>query len=646
LDAYRDELRRGRVDSVGLPGIYIDASPTGAGKTYSEVPALKRAPKSLTVLPSHKNCREVVALYVQEGLYAAAYPCLNKDTCENLTAATNALGHGLSASGSVCLSCPSRKGCEYGAQRQAAEESEHAVCTHKRAELSFEVLARGRPYVTIHEDATGLLQPMLEVRDAADLREAAVVAREASKLLLRLDDSERYFLWQMEKAAEVMASHLEHAEVTTSLDLPASAAKPSRLDLLLLSAMESTGIWPPKETVLLAKALAAGEVAQLAVQVDEIFAPRTHRQKHGQKRLRRTVVAFKQTRLPKRATIWFSDATIEVEKIEALIGRPVINATPVGSVDHQHPVVQFAVDVTKGTGPQAVVDLLQTVVHFFPFSRAGVITHAEHLPVIRDEDPARRLPERLRGRVIMTEHFRGGGTRGSNDWHRDCDLLIVLGTPRVPPRAIRTRLIATGGKAAASRSEESAGWGRDYWSAVTITGRRRTVTYRAYRDHDWHAACRAVVAAELRQAIGRGRVICADGIPVVVVTTEPLGLQILDLERALTDEHLAILDLLRHQNSRRASDMRPTGRASDMRPKNRIVGRMSDALAAPLSTADVASHLRRSSRQAQRLLSDLHEARLIEREGVRGGWLPREFVFPSPAAATCPAVAAGLDGRD
>ena len=83
-------MTKRRLESVNKPGIYLDRSPTGAGKTHADIQLCKAVGKSLTVVPSHANCQETELLFREHGLNAAAYPPLDKYTCQNLTEATRA----------------------------------------------------------------------------------------------------------------------------------------------------------------------------------------------------------------------------------------------------------------------------------------------------------------------------------------------------------------------------------------------------------------------------------------------------------------------------------------------------------------------------------------------------------------------------
>lgn len=81
-----------------------------------------------------------------------------------------------------------------------------------------------------------------------------------------------------------------------------------------------------------------------------------------------------------------------------------------------------------------VADAIRTALTLYPqAAAAGVITHQRHVPIVRGTaksgDP---LGEQLRSRIRTVEHFRGTTSRGFNGWHQDCDLLIIVGTPRDP----------------------------------------------------------------------------------------------------------------------------------------------------------------------------------------------------------------------
>ena len=62
------------------------------------------------------------------------------------------------------------------------------------------------------------------------------------------------------------------------------------------------------------------------------------------------------------------------------------------------------------------------------------------------------------------------------------------------------------------------------WTGFTPTGERREIMTKQYASDKWRQACEMIVLAELQQCIGRGRGVLEAGIPVVVLSNEPLGL--------------------------------------------------------------------------------------------------------------------------
>jgi hypothetical protein len=247
-------------------------------------------------------------------------------------------------------------------------------------------------------------------------------------------------------------------------------------------------------------------------------------------------------------------------------------------------------DVTKSREPAAVVPLLRGVLHDLPYERVGLLTHREL---------AASLPKLLGEpyRLAMVAHFGGGLSRGSNQWVRECDILIVLGTPRVGPDAIRLHLYRLGKARAAGRTREEAGWGLDYWSGVTKSGRRMTVRTPHYVDHDWHAAYRALVRSELVQAVGRGRGILPEGIPVLVVTTENLS---------PTEDARGGPPITEHR----------------FVPLTDAQARVLAVLTSPRPrpTREIASQAGVSDRRARELLAELVNSGRVRKVGERGGW--------------------------
>jgi len=662
VEDYQQDLANRRLESIGRHGaVFFDTSPTGSGKSTADIPAMTLAGSSLTILATHKNCEEKEQELQNRGMDAAAYPCLCKDTCENYIQASRAVASGLSPSACVCPACEFRPTCPYWEAMSAADVASHRIATHRRGALFFKGIAEGREYIAIHEDPVGLLRPAVEI--SAQLSEVDVVTTKALDNCLKWDLPAAPYFNAMREAVRFLQDQLTQADESGQLFPPPSISTPPKADLTLLRAMEELEIWPSGDAVRVAKGIASGEVADVCIRVDRILKP------GGVRSLKRSIVAFWQTSLPLNATIWIADATASADEIAAVCPLPVFDCTPAGFIEHRHSVVQIPIDIKKSTSPAVVVRTMRAVLACYPTARRiGVICDRQHIPILQgtaQKGPV--LDPKHCSRIVRIEHYRSGEGRGSNLWTEQCDLLIVAGTPRVPPSAIKTRLMQVRSAGAAGRSEEWTAWGSDWWSGKTVTGRRRTIRGFGYRDHDWHSAHAAIVKAELRQCLGRGRAIRDNGIPTIVISNEDLGLELVDLDPYVaTDADLAILKALRELSdlpSKGAAAGKDSSGLSDHFSKG--AQEMSDRTTVlniyiledrSVSSSQIASRVGFCERVVRRLLNRLERAGLVERIGQRGGWRLKEagvaqlgdFVEETAplASQAAPVPASPLDAAD
>jgi hypothetical protein len=648
LGPYRERMITRRGVSLSRPGVYYDASPTGAGKSYADIEALwgneeairnqhyatpeerekamKNLPRSLTTVPTHANCAEVVQTMRARGLEAVAYPRLDDNSCAKHKEALAVINRGLSFSKVLCPECEYRRGCPYREQFVAAAEARHAVATHARAEVSLPDLVKSRQVLSLHETPLEVLRPSF-VTDCG-LEIVDMVARSAMYEAARED---RHFYRHLGRVALMLNGELKSALETTELELPGAAREPEDAHKLLNDACCRLAD-PPAAAMKLALAAAGGSLSLLSVAVDVEPAPPAPAptaavpgagapQAGGAKedggvgksptpgrpacgvKLVRRLVGVTQLGLPAEAVVWLGDATGSREELERVLGRPVVDMTPAGRLEPLQDVLQIVPkhDVTKRMEPATALPLLRAVLHDHPrYKRVGLLTHMN-----KAKELQKLLGEPYKSRLAHVSHFHSGLSRGSNVWIDSCDCLIVLGTPRVGDQAVRQRLIRLGMRHAASRTREEAGWEWDWWSAVTVSGRRLTVKTKHHTDHDWHAAYCYLVRSELVQAVGRGRGILPEGIPVIVVTTENLapcadggdldgrgGPRVADaLLAPLTDAQLQVLGCL-YRNGRR-------------------VVRTSPEIAALLGMSTV---------RACALLGELRGAGRVRQVGERGGW--------------------------
>ncbi|MGA2256360.1 MAG: hypothetical protein ABSG53_17055 [Thermoguttaceae bacterium] len=631
LEDYRAEMVQARLDSVLLPGtVNFDGSPTGSGKSRADIPAARLAGSSLTVLPVHRNCEELESEYRKAGLSAVAYPSLTKKTCRNHDEAIAAIDAGLTASTCICFTCRFRNDCNYRDTLKSAEKAMHKIATHKRTELSFEAIAHGAAYISIHEDPTEMFRPTVEI--TAGLETIVEIAQHAKdEAADRHDDSAYHFFWKMEECTYWLIDAFKQASVTVNLTLPTPASKPNKTDFDLWQSIRSLGVKPDGDAMRLTKALAAGELHEVSIRVDQVFArgrqPETHK----------AILGITQTELPHHATIWVNDATGNRENIENLVGRPVIDRTPGGRITQRHRVVQVPIDITQSTSARRLLVIFQTVLHAFPdFSRIGVVCHRRHVSILNGA--AKRGPvldQSLRARIAKIEYFRGGENRASNHWTEECDLLIVAGTPRVPPSVVRTHLLRTGKHdAAALKADEQ--WTVQSWTGQTEDGQPCEVESPGYSNLEWGAAHHALVHAELLQTVGRGRAICENGIPVVVLSNEPFAkFPILDLKidggRA-NDSDFRVISALRE-----LSTDSPTGEEAENDQKLStgfpiyILGKT----VLSFSSSAVAKKAGLPRQTTIDSLNRLLARNLVVKHGKRGGWsLPVDSCSPAaPVAA-------------
>ena len=106
--------------------------------------------------------------------------------------------------------------------------------------------------------------------------------------------------------------------------------------------------------------------------------------------------------------------------------------------------VGIPVDITRGTSISKVAAFLRGVLREHAESqRSGVIGHSCHVKPLFGEGP-NALEKQTRDRIVKLCYFGQGIERASNDWHTSCDLVAILGTPRVSVPTIQDELIRVG----------------------------------------------------------------------------------------------------------------------------------------------------------------------------------------------------------
>jgi hypothetical protein len=475
---------------------------------------------SLLYVQGHDNCEEMVKTAEAMGVEMVAFPKMTPLNCEVYDEAKAVIDRGLSPSLALCPTCPHRIGCPYRSDLARAFRAQHAVATQQRGVYAREEYTQNRNRITIDENPLNMLRPTFAINNG--LLMVAWVAHWAVRESNTPED--RRFYERMSKIARWLDRKLMKATKPEELPLPKPPKHvPANVHDMLNTCIIKWGVekdrTPPPNTLKVVLATALGELDGLFVSVNDVPACRDEEGKVKHKKSK-SMVGVMTMQLDPDVELWINDATTTKEEVEAATGMPVEDVGPRGRLILQHPVTQVIQprDITKRTDPKRVIPILRGILHDLPQQRVGLLTH-QHLAVALPK----MLGEEDQARLTMVGWFGGVLTRGSNQWIAKCDALVILGTPRLKPADVRMRLIVLGKIRAAKMEQKDAGWGTGWWLGTTETGKKRAVKWQTYSDHDWHAAYCSLTRSELIQAIGRGRGILPEGIPVIVVTNEFLA---------------------------------------------------------------------------------------------------------------------------
>ena len=624
LSEWRKHMAKSRTDSLKTPKtINFDRSPTGAGKSTADLAAITQANTSITFVPTHEACHELVEKLRAEGVEAAAFPQINADTCKRFGNKSNpgeaqlAQQAGLDVGESICPGCPFFKQCKYQEQRAAARNALHAIATQARASHSDFHLAEDKDIIFIHEDARTLLRPLVKVSTQGnpsleDLKNVFRVVQETICISNRMEDENKVDfanhlkvatkrlideLKDVSMVAKVQEAH-EAGTITESkraieLPLMSPLPRPDRFDYVMNRAMQSEGIRPHGNALRLCLGYACGELSHLIATVDDIYESQNGK---GKPKFFKSLIGVWKIDPPADKVIWFEDATGNVDLLGRLLRRAVCDRTPPGRLDWEVRPIQYTnLDVTQSTSPNVVRGIIRSLLAInIKVKRVGIITHQSHLGAIND------LEDRWTSRISRMDYFHSGNDRASNRW-LDCDLLIILGTPRVPPSAVRDALVQIGEIDAAA---EDGFWGDRLWEAQATDGERKVVIGHGYNHPSWHLVHQMLVRDALIQAVGRGRGLLTEGVPVVVCSNEPISENII-----LASEELELL------KDPIATTFEAVIKLTAKNPTIHNVGKTA------VSTNQIASASETQVRQTRFHCHTLSTFGLLAKKGQRGGWI-------------------------
>jgi hypothetical protein len=579
---------------------------------------------ALLIYPTHKNCREVEEDYAGAGIGAATYPGRATEASEDIPQncwnadADGAEAMGLPVVKAVCPRCASRPKCLEGGYLGdliAVEKATVALCTQKRAEFSgLASLSSGRKYVSVHENPIDLLRPVVDISEQDLLQVQHVVGRVLTdpKFLdwfgdaLRVDDQgNRYhdqelairkdrqhqFCVHLLDVIDALVVNLQRAESTAEWRPQKTMKSPTGIEWTLFLATRIAKATFQGQAWRFALSAVTGELHAAAILVSKRYVKGGGQ---GTAFVVKSAVGFRDNPPGAGVTTWFNDATLTRDRLEQIVCRPVRDLTPGARIELKRKQVQILRDITRGTSKRIFANILRGVLADRPqFQRVGVICLRPHIGAVRS------LGAEFDQRIVKATYFGSGDDRSSNDWYQQCDLVVIAGTPRIPPSAIAAFLVQSGEVSAARREPD---WGTVYWEGQTESGEAVRVKSRGYQDEAWRRAHRDQVRARLVQAVGRGRSILETGCEVIVISTEECGLVISDAGlESLNGTSTKVLEALR--------DLSLTF------PKKLYLEKVS------VSTREVARAVRLSLPQVRRVLAGLERRGLVHKVGERGGWV-------------------------
>lgn len=613
IEDWQKSLIQMRTNSLQNPGIYLDASPTGAGKSTADQAALRKVNSALIVLPTHEQCQELENELRVAGFDAVAFRgrfsqgedqnCWNDD-------ADDAEKMGLSVTAAVCPWCDYRADClmkGYLAATEEARLASVAIATHSRATHNgFESLAADRQYLAVHEDVIKVLLPIMELipeslnatsvmlnqllsdprwlnyfGDSHKIDHSGQRISDDRKLARR--NAQHEFVLALVQLVEALIESIDTSTVTESIVLPETCRKPAGIEQVLFNiSRECKSVvgrmtpWPALLSII------SGDVFRLAVVVGEYKG-----------RVFKYLSAVRRNLPPLKIATWLADATADAGALQHAIEHVVSDKTPAGHLALACNVEQHVVDVTRTASNARVQNLIRGILVDRPHCwRVGVICHKPHVAAVK------AMGTLFDGRICRVAYFGSGQDRALNSWHEECDLLIVLGTPRLPPKAIQSWLVRIGMPEAANGDGD---WGPLRWQGVTKSGQRRIVDGRGYRDSDWQQAQNANVRASIVQAVGRGRGFRKSGCDVVLLSNEEAGFPLCSPENTvdeLSESETSILATLIGAGSCKT-----------------LLGS-----SAYVSTKEIATSIGLEPRQTRELLTQLELRSFVQRKGERGGW--------------------------
>ena len=374
LDEFRGSMLRRR-EEISEPGLYLDASPPGLGKSYLDTQTALHGGKMLVLVPTHRQCESAIAQFAEQNIEAVKFPERSGLNCGQYPQIRKIESVGLNASSIFCPRCQERANCEYHRLCHRATSAKITVATHARFHQGCKKLARGRMRISVHEDTINFLAPVIKADDFEQMialgqwalnpdksyLEAAAnfleVAEFCCDALQQFDETVELQIPVIENLAENIGQHLNRiaADIVYKKGVIAQVFLPRVLQQPLNG-----------QAFRLCQLLLTGQIRRLCVQCAV--------QNNGY--ITKSIVGIQRTDLPPDAVVILNDGTATLESIPAEFQQRLRSVTPTEQIEQLQSVVQYPVDITKSDGSLfRLARYIRAILHQHPDKRRiGLIT--------------------------------------------------------------------------------------------------------------------------------------------------------------------------------------------------------------------------------------------------------------------------------
>ena len=514
-------------DALASEGYCLDCEPF----VWKDIPAFVAETilssdyeSSLTICQSRAQCGQALEAMLAQGLDAAVYPSrvrveskvdrneiVEIGNCKNMREVEKAEGMGLPAMGAVCVLCPYNAGCSYLEELDRVRKTAHVVMTASRAiytDLEGECDKKDVVFV-VNGRAMDVLKPIISIDLSIDevcgsLEVIVEAARECTQARLKYGEyEESLFFRSILELARVLGLGVARGD-PGPVSIEANGSPPKGWASAIKDALGRIRAIPDdhlKSLVSICTLHALGKLDKPPLVLP--FGDRV------------TIIARLPTRILSKPVL-ILDPTLKPRYLEQALDVPV---TAVDSSPPPTTALQVAERITAQTRPEVVAKIIRGYL-CMGIRQLGVVYPEDcHFEVERHMTPEERT------RAIFA------GWTGAMTVFHNCDLIIVLGEPPVPPKAVVVRLCHTGqGESAVEEGD----WGPLPW----VTGTGEDVDRNGYRNPAWREAHQAIQTGRLRQVLANipGR--------VILHSAEEMGLPLIQPCIRLNPEQARILETL------------------------------------------------------------------------------------------------------